>query len=94
MNIQFNFDAMENEEIIQNVKTILSTPVGSVPFDREFGIALDFIDKPVYQARKIQTVEIIRKVRRYEPRAKVERVIYSGDVADGQTISKVVIGLK
>ena len=39
--------ANKYEEILQNVRTILATPVGSVPLDRDFGVDMRFIDRPL-----------------------------------------------
>ena len=36
-----NFGAKGIDEVIQNVKTILTTRVGTVPLDREFGLNYD-----------------------------------------------------
>ena len=36
----------EVEEILQNIRTILSTRIGTVPLDRDFGTTWEHIDKP------------------------------------------------
>lgn len=92
-NIVFNFKATGNEEIMQNVKVILSTPAGTVPFDREFGVNIDLIDLPLDQAKAQLTVEYIKKVKKYEPRAKVKQVTFEYDAVAGKLRPKVVIGL-
>ena len=70
-----DFDPLtEEEEILQNVRTICSTPKNSVPLDREFGIDCDPLDAPTPAAiAKIQR-EIIHAIKKYEPRAKIEGV--------------------
>ena len=68
----------ELEEIFQNVRTILSTPKGSVPLDREIGIDLSY---PVAEAKL--TTEIIAAVKRYEPRVSITAISFTGD-ADGK----------
>jgi uncharacterized protein len=93
VSIRFNFDAVGVDEIHQNVKTILTTPAGSVPLDREFGIDLGIIDLPIEEAKALLTVEYIEKIRRYEPRVDVDRVEFSHDVSIGKLIPKVVIFL-
>ena len=55
------FPASEMEEIIQNIKTILTTLQGSVPLDREFGIDPSVIDKPVNVIRPLMVKEIKEK---------------------------------
>lgn len=71
------------EEVIQNVKTILNTVKGTVPLDREFGIDKSVVDSPVGGIQARLSAEIIESVRKYEPRAAVTRVKYSGDPEDG-----------
>lgn len=77
--IQFS-PGNELEEIVQNVRTILSTPKGSVPLDREFGIDLSYLDSPTPVAEAKLTTEIIVAVKRYEPRVSVTAVSFTGDL--------------
>lgn len=83
----------ELEEIIQNVRTILTTRKGSVPLDREFGIDMSIVDKPSTSVQGLLTVEVMETVEKYEPRVKVQGVAFSGDGAEGAVypIAKVVI---
>lgn len=62
------------EEVIQNVRTILSTPKGSVVHDREFGIDWGFLDAPVAVAKASFSTQIITALKKYEPRAKVIKI--------------------
>lgn len=68
-------------EILQNVRTILTTLKKSVPMDREFGIQCDIVDLPIGAAQARFTSEIAAAVNRYEPRAQVVLVSYRGDGA-------------
>jgi Phage baseplate assembly protein W len=70
-------------EIIQNVKTILSTSKYTVPLDREFGLDPTIIDQPMPAAQAKLTAEIIATVHRYEPRCRVVRGFYDGNL-DGR----------
>ncbi len=83
----------EVEEIIQNVRTILTTRRGSVPLDRSFGIDTALIDLPVTAIKGRLTTEIIEAVERLEPRVEVKEVKFTGDAADGAVypVVKVVI---
>lgn len=73
----------ELEEIAQNVLTIITTPKGSAPLDREFGIDGAYIDYPLASAQAKLTASITEAVKKFEPRARVERVIYLGQQSDG-----------
>jgi hypothetical protein len=81
------------EEILQNVKTILSTVRGSVPLDREFGISADLIDAPTPAAQARSMAEIVEAVARDEPRAEITAVSFSGD-SDGRLIPKVKVRIR
>jgi len=70
------------EEVAQNVRMILTTPKGSVPLDRDFGLNFDLVDQPEPRARLLMEVEIIRQVGRYEPRAKVVQVTWRDNAAE------------
>lgn len=64
----------EAVEILQNVRTILSTRIGTVPLHRDFGISWEHIDKPYPVAKQLMMVEVIEAIEKFEPRAKVESV--------------------
>lgn len=77
------------EEIMQNLKTLLTTPAGSVAFDREFGIDTSFIDMPIEIAKARITAEYIEKINKYENRVKISEIIF--ETKDNMLIPKVVI---
>jgi len=85
------------DEIIQNVRIILTTPVGTVPLDRDFGVSWMFIDQPTPKAIASAKSEIVEKVERYEPRVRVTEVSFvttSQDAGEGRLFPRVRISLK
>ena len=78
------------EEIIQNVRTICTTPKYSVPMDREFGLEADMVDRPTPKAMAAIQAEIIQAIRKYEPRCKVKKIFFDGD-KDGKLTVRVRI---
>mgnify|MGYP001779583270 FL=1 len=90
-NIDF---APENEllEVLQNVRTILSTAKFSVPLDRDFGIDASLLDKPILEAKAKISSEIILAIKKYEPRVKVEEITFFGDM-DGKLQPKVQVSI-
>jgi hypothetical protein len=83
------------EEVLQNVRTILNTRIGTVPLDRAFGISWEAIDKPLPLARAMTKVEIIEAIQKFEPRANVESVEFddgADSVADG--LMKPIVTIK
>lgn len=88
-----NFAAQGSQEIYENLKILYTTPMGSVPFDRSFGIETSFLDEPYPIAKGRLTVEYIQKTRLYEPRANVREVLFEHDINSGVLIPKVVIDI-
>jgi phage baseplate assembly protein W len=67
------------KDVLQNVRDILATPEGSVPYFREFGIDMSFIDKPQPVARALLIATVTEKIQQFEPRAEVRSVTFSND---------------
>lgn len=85
--------ASELEEVIQNVRTILATPRGTVPLDRAFGILGAALDDPLPAARAAMTSDIIEAIAKYEPRAEPISVSYEMDNLSGRLLPTVTIRL-
>lgn len=71
------------EEVLQNVAIIVSTPKFSVPLDRGLGLAQRFIDKPIQVAQSILISEVLDAVEEYEPRAEVTNVTFEAGETPG-----------
>jgi hypothetical protein len=59
------------EEVLQNVRVIISTIKGDVPLDRAMGLRGKFLDKPISVAKAILVTEILEALEAYEPRAEL-----------------------
>lgn len=82
------------EEILQNVRTILATPVYSVPLDRAFGVNAELLDLPMPVARAKLAAEIVQAVQKFEPRVEVIKVLFAGDTIAGRLQPTVRLRLK
>ena len=82
--------ATVSEEVVQNVRTILATAVGTVPLDRDFGVDADALDLPTPYAQAKIAADVVAKIARYESRARVVRVAWQGD-ADGRLRPRVEV---
>lgn len=83
----------EAEEILQNVRTIISTPKFSVPLDREFGIDCSVLDRPMPVAQAQLASDIITAIKDYEPRASVSGITYEATI-DGNLRPKVQVTIE
>lgn len=82
------------EEIIQNVRTILTTIVGSVPLDRDFGINMDLLDNPVTVIRPLLVHECKTKIEKYEPRVKFVSMEWQADAMEGIMTPTVKVAIR
>lgn len=81
-------------EVLQNVRTILNTRLGTVPLARDFGITWDHVDMPISVAKSVMQGVVIDAIEEFEPRAKVESVAFDGDGADGILRPSVIISIR
>ncbi|MDR1978308.1 MAG: GPW/gp25 family protein [Synergistaceae bacterium] len=77
-------------EIMQNVRIIFTTMKYSVPLDRLFGVDAVMLDRPMPKAMAALQAEIVAAIHRYEPRCRVTKVSFDGDL-DGRLVPKVRI---
>lgn len=82
------------EEIHQNILTIITTMMHSVPLHRTFGINPEFLDDTTEVAKTRIVVEIMEKVEQFEPRAFVEEVKFVTDHAEGKLKPTVIFSIK
>lgn len=91
--VQIVFDYADGDaaDVWRCLTTLFHTRVGEQALNREFGLSWDFVDLPINVAKVRFMQEIIEKVKRFEPRAKVKEVSWAFDL-DGLLSPKVVIG--
>ena len=88
------FPDNEQLEVIQNVKTILTTMQGTVPLDRDFGIDSEVVDKPVNVIRPLIVKEVKEKLAKYEPRVKFISMSWNGNGSEGRIIPVVRVAIR
>lgn len=97
MNGEIDFvPANEVAEILQNVRTILTTCVGTVPLHRDFGISWEHVDKPLPVAQSLMQAAVIDAIEEFEPRARVESVNFeenTDDAMDGILRPIVIVSI-
>ena len=65
----------ETKELEERLTLLLTTPKGTMPMDRSYGIDIAAVlDKPVPVAQNCYAAEVIKAVGEYEPRAEVTAV--------------------
>jgi phage baseplate assembly protein W len=69
------------EDVRRCLQVLLGTRAGTLALDRDFGLEWDFLDMPLEAAQAACSAELIAKIERYEPRAVVKRVTFTGNSA-------------
>ena len=77
-------------EILQNVLTICMTQKYSVPMDRLLGVEGEFLDEAVSRVRAKFKQEVVRAVKKYEPRARVTSIDFQTDL-NGRVIPRIKV---
>lgn len=82
------------EEILQNVRVLLTTVIGSVPLDRKLGLNAIFIDEPEPRAMMKLSIFTMETIQDYEPRVEVKAIEFApnpDDALDGRLYPKVTV---
>ena len=77
-------------ELQESLKTLLSTPAGTMVNDRDYGISWNAVDFPPDIAAAILIAEATEKIEYYEPRANVAEIIPNYDAAGKLTLRVVL----
>lgn len=85
--------ASEAAEILQNLRTIITTTKYSVPLDRNFGIDAGMLDLPLNVAQAKLQSEMITAIKKYEPRVEITSISFTG-TDDGVLAPKVQVRIK
>lgn len=89
LSIQHEFSGAA-AELDARLSLLLTTREGTMPLDREFGIAMDFLDLPPETAKSLYTAEVTKKVAKFIPEVRVKEIQWSHGEA-GALHAKVVI---
>lgn len=86
--------AVLSADIVEQINLLLATPVGTVVFDRDFGIDMSFIDMPVNLARTMAAAELAKKIKKYIPGFVLKEIKEENSQwENGQVLLKVVVEL-
>lgn len=81
--------------VLQNIAVILSTPKGSVPLCRNFGLDMSFLDLPMERAKIAMIAPVREAVEQWEPRASVTDVSFAVDTSNpGRLIPTVEVEIR
>ncbi|WP_302360356.1 GPW/gp25 family protein [uncultured Megasphaera sp.] len=85
----------EVTEISQNIQTLISTHVFSVPLDRRLGVSWDAIDEPLDGSSEgILREEIFNAIQTYEPRVVINSIDFEYDTNEQRLKPIVDVSIK
>lgn len=91
MELRFESTDKISDDIINQIRFLVATPVGTVVCDRDFGINMDFVDKPTVVAETMFAAELYQKLARYIPSVKLDRVMFATNEYGDKIAAKLVI---
>lgn len=71
------------EEVAQNIRTIIATPLGAAPLARDIGLDHSAVDMPIPVAQSLIMSALVAAIAEQEPRAQVINVTF-GSETDGK----------
>ncbi|MBU2701694.1 phage baseplate assembly protein W [Sporomusaceae bacterium BoRhaA] len=92
-NLNIDFSATGDAEILQNVAMIFSSVANSCPMNRKFAWDGSVLDRPVNLIQSIFAATMVTALRTYEPRASLVKLTPSGGT-DGTTIWTVRVRIE
>lgn len=92
--IQLDLSSLHLDDPVSKLDTSLqllyTTRVGTMPLARDFGLSMDFLDRPMEVAKSLFAAEIVAQTAKFIPEVRVQAVTFTTG-QDGQLIPKVVI---
>jgi phage baseplate assembly protein W len=91
--LDFGVPAGSQAEIVQNLVVLYTTPKFSQMLDRDLGLDLTLVDKPYPVAMNMIISEIIEATGEFEPRVKIDDVIFPpiSDPITGNLVAAITV---
>jgi hypothetical protein len=80
-----------SENLRKQLNLLMTTPVGTVVLDRDFGIDTSFLDQAVPAAQSELAAELAVKIEKYIPELTLKEVRRTGADTNGHVNTKVVV---
>ena len=88
--LEYTFSDDSLADIDRQLNPLLTTRAGTMPLDRDFGLTMDYLDRPAAVAKSLYVAELVEKVGTFLPAIRVREVKWQAG-ADGRVLAKVVI---
>jgi phage baseplate assembly protein W len=77
--VAFDLGATGLNEILQNVRVIITTRIGTVMLDRKFGLDFTFLDAPQNKAQLMMVQQMCAGLTHFEPRVQFSNIQFDID---------------
>lgn len=92
--IEFDYaDKRMLPELQRCAEALFSIPAGTLPMDREFGISMEYLDRPASVAVNFYVLEAHNKAAKYLPECKIKNITFSMG-HDGRMKPKIILTVK
>lgn len=91
--MEIKYESRLHEDIIKQINFLVATPVGTVACDRDFGMDMSFVDKPLPIAQTLFTAELVEKLNRYIPSVRLQKVTFENNHTGDQLTARLVIDI-
>jgi len=93
-NNYFDLAATGLNEVLQNIRVIMTTRVGQVQLDRRLGMRYNFVDAPINIAELLIVTEVCEALTHFEPRATFKRIQFAPSVTNpGELDVKLAVNI-
>lgn len=77
-------------EVQQNIRTIVTTVLGSAPGSRHIGVVWDMVDEPINVQKARITGLIMAAIAEQEPRVQVTRITFNEQSVEASMYGRLV----
>lgn len=74
-----NLGATGLNEVLQNVRVVITTRIGTVMLDRKFGLDFSFLDAPQNKAQLMIVQQMCQGLTNFEPRVRFSNIQFGID---------------
>ena len=89
-----NLGATGLNEVLQNVRIIVTTRIGTVMLDRKFGLVYDFLDAPQNKAQLMMVQQLCMGLTNFEPRVTFSHIQFGIDPVTSAMNVTLAINIK
>lgn len=80
-----------DDDTLNRINLLFSTPKGTMPNDREYGIDISFLDNPINVSESLFVIEASYALEKYEKTITVDSVEFNVDDVTGEVTATITL---